>query len=66
MTGDFDSPEEKAKREHCARFGHVTLHELETTGATHGTKHCCTHCGKFWHGEPTPKELTNADEDLER
>lgn len=54
---DFDTPEHAARREHCKRFGHRTMNELEVTQSTHGTRLVCLHCGKFWHGEPEPPEL---------
>lgn len=51
---DHESASEIAKRAVCDEFGHVTVNELALTQATHGTRHVCLYCGKFWHGEPTP------------
>ena len=58
---DFEHPDRVAERALCAQEGHLTINELEHTQATHGTRHVCTRCGKFWHGEPLPPEKTNAD-----
>lgn len=58
---DFEHPDRVAERALCLKEGHLTVAELEYTQATHGTKHVCKRCGKFWHNEPLPPEKTNAD-----
>jgi hypothetical protein len=55
---DFEHPDEVAKREQCKREGHVTKNHLGAGDFTHGTKDCCVRCGRFWHNEPVPPEMT--------